>query len=390
MPVELENSAPDTEQPSTLLQEEVNTPKPSGMKLEEPEAKPKPLTVDEAVRKAAEDVAAPKAAEKPAKEVKPKAEPVEDKKPEQPRENGKFKAREPEAYPDQETQETSEAQAKEAEAGRDGDETRPSEGREDAPPARFLPRAKEKWAEADPDIRSEVKRMEAEFQKGREVFEEDRTFRKELREFEDMAKEHGTTVKDALKNYTAIDNLLKTNPVAGVERILASIGITPQQYADYVQNAPAEAPADPKVSQLEQTVRQLQQQLQGVTQQSQESQQQAQLSKVQTDIIAPFRASLGVNDRYEELEPDIAFFLNSDKVPSTLSAQRRLEVAYDMAERINPASYPERLKPATPDRPLNPAGKRSIRGAPGAGTSVSPKAAIVSIEDAVKAAMAER
>lgn len=390
MAVELENTAPETEQQSsTLLQEEVTTPKPSGMKVEEkPVEKPKPLSVDEAVRKAAEDVAAPKEPEKPA--PKPKAEPIEDKKPEQPRENGKFKAREPEKSQENETQETSEAQAKEAEAGRDGDKTRPSEGREDAPPAQFLPRAKEKWAEADPDLKSEVKRMEAEFRKGKEVFEEDRSFRKELREFEDMAKEHGTTVKDALKNYTAIDNLLKTDPVSGIERILQSVGITPQQYAQHVLNQPEQAPVDPKVSQLERQIQQLTQQLQGVTQHTQESQQQAQLAKVQNDIIAPFRASLGANDRYEELEPDIAFFLNSDKVPSTLSAQRRLEVAYDMAERINPASYPERLKPAPDDRPLNPAGRKSIRGAPSAGTSVSPKAAIVSIEDAVKAAMADR
>lgn len=359
---------------------------------EAPKAEAKPLSSREALEKAADDLEAKGVKignERDDKEPEDKAKP-EPKEAKPRTEGGKFAPKE--ATENTEPSEDAvkvETEDKGTEQEGETDK-RPSEERDiDKPPARFLPRAKEKWAEADPDIRGEVRRMEANYEKGLQEHRESHEFRKELREFEDMAKEHGTTVKDALKNYTAIDNLLKTNPVAGVERILSSIGITPQQYADYVQNAPAQAPADPKVSQLEQTVRQLQQQLQGVTQTTQESQQQAQLSQVQNNIIAPFRASLGDNDRYEELEEDIAFFLNSDKVPSTLSAQRRLEVAYDMAERINPVGQMHqntaRLNTATPERPINPAGAKSIKGAPN-GTAV-PKGATLKSREAIEAAM---
>ena len=85
-----------------------------------------------------------------------------------------------------------------------------------------------------------------------------------------------------------------------------------------------------------------------------------------TSIITPFAAA---NPRYHELEGDIAFFLTSGKIPASLSPQERLEAAYDMAVRINPASSsvssqasekPAVAKPA----PSDDAGAKSIRGAP--------------------------
>lgn len=387
MTVELENTAPEAEQPSTVLTPEVNTPKPSGMKLDEPEKPAKPMSVDEAVRKAAEEANAPKES---VKEPKPKAE-VD--KPEQPRENGKFKAKEPAPEAEsQEIKEPSDEQSKEDDgAERDGDGKRPSEGRDDKPPAQFLPRAKEKWTTVDPDIRSEVKRMETEFQKGKEAFEEDRTFRKELRQFEDMAKEAGLPLSQAVKNYVEIDNLVTTNPVAGVERILASQGIKLVDFAQHVLGQAQAEQANPALAQnrqMEQRMQQLEQELHAANQRAQEAQQQSAFNQIQQTIIAPFMAE---HPRYEELQEDIYKFLNSGMISSTYSAQERLAKAYVMAERQNPVDQPfERLKPAPDDRPLNPAGKKSIRGAPSAGTSFKPNSAIVSIEDAVKAAMAER
>jgi len=359
----------------------------------EPKAAPeaKPLSSREALEKAADELEAKGTKIGNDEEAKPEVKP----EPKPRAEGGKFaKAETAEVKPEPTKQDEDadpEANAEGEETGQeDGTKDRSSEDRDiDKPPAQFLPRSKEKWSSVDPDIRSEVRRMEAEFQKGKELSQEDRQYRKDLREFDEMAKQHGTTVKDALRNYTAIDNLLKSDPLAGIERILQSVGITKEQYAHHVNNAPQQPPSDPKVSQLEQTVRQLQQQLQGVTQTTQQSQQEAQLQQVRDSIIEPFRASLGDDDRYEELEEDIAFFLNSDKIPSTLSAQKRLAAAYDMAERINPLGYSgqntERLRPANADRPLKPAGAKSIKGAPN-GTSV-PKSANLSTKEAIDASM---
>src|SRR3546814_16478641 len=55
-------------------------------------------------------------------------------------------------------------------------------------------------------------------------------------------------------------------------------------------------------------------------------------------IIDPFKRD---HPRYAELEQDIAFFLQSGKIPTSLSPSDRLAAAYDMAERINPPSHAE-------------------------------------------------
>lgn len=360
-----------------------------------PEPKPvveaKPMTSREALEKAAADIEAKEGTkigndrdDKEEAKAEPKVR----------AENGKF-AKTEVAAPDEDKAETennepSAAKTEEDGTEQDGEPKRSSEDRDlDKPPARFLPRAKEKWADVDPDVRVEVTRAFSEMEKGLNEHRESHEFRKELREFEDMAKAAGTTVKGALANYVAIDQQLKTDPVNGIARILQSIGVTPQQYAQHILSTPQKPPADPNISRLEQTVQQLSQQLQQQQQTTQQTQEQRQMDDVMTNVIAPFRATLE-DDRYDELEQDIAFFLNSDRIPSTLSAQKRLAAAYDMAERINPVGYAsqskERLKPAaSADRPLNPAGAKSIKGAPGGTTT--PKGATLNTRDAVDAAM---
>src|SRR5690606_36255313 len=54
--------------------------------------------------------------------------------------------------------------------------------------------------------------------------------------------------------------------------------------------------------------------------------------------IQPFAKE---HPRYYELEQDIAFFLQSGKIPANLSPAEKLAAAYDMAERINPSSNVE-------------------------------------------------
>lgn len=361
-------------------------------------------SVDDAVSRAFEkhglkDEDDSKPASKPkeeAKEKKPEPEkakePKEVKEPEEKTspdrsEDGKFKSREPKEPEAEETSTDKEEVA--GEDRKDGTaESRPSEGRNiKEPPSGFLPRAREKWSSVDPEVQSEMHRLTAAFEKGKAEYQEDREFRKDLRSYEEMAREHGTTVKQALEQYTAIDRLLKQSPLEGIERVLSTLNITPQQYANHIlQNPPQQR--DPNVTRLEQQVSQLTQQLQQVTQSSQQTQQQAAEQQVEANIIAPFRASLGANDRYEELKGDIAFFLNSDRVPSNLSAQQRLAAAYDMAERINPAPRVADEEPRTtaPAAQLIPGGNKSVSGSPSSGIpTLKPKkkGEQVSIDDAL-------
>lgn len=396
MTVELPDLAPSAnEQPSTVLTEQVNTQKPAEMKLEEQETPEpeKPMSVDEAVRKAASDVAE-KAEKGKAEAEKPKVEPKAEKPAPERGENGKFKPKEQPA-------ETQEVQSSEADADDDGEgeqegeATRSSEGRDiDKPPARFLPRAKEKWGDVDPDVRGEVHRALSEMQKGMEEYKESHDFRKELRPYEELAKASGTTVTRALENYTAIDRLLRENPTAGVEKVLQSIGVTPQQYAQHVlgqAQQQAQNPAMAQTQQLQGQIQQLQQQIMQLTQGTEQDKAAARIAEVERSVIAPFREQ---HERYDELESDIVFFLNSGKIPSNIPERQRLEYAYDMAERINPAPVYGKAESVIPanqvHKPLNPAGRKSVKGAPSAGTTLKRNSAVMSIEDSIKAAMAER
>jgi len=354
----------------------------------EPKApEPKPLSSREALEKAADELEAngTKFGNDPDDKVEAKPEPK--------REGGKFAKAEPveaKAEPTEQDQ-NPEANAEGEETGQEVEtKDRSSEDRDiDKPPARFLPRAKEKWAGVDPDVRGEVYRAISEMEKGMGEYKESHEFRKQLKQYEDMAVEAGIDLPKAVKNYVELDNLVSSNPVAGVERILANQGIRLVDFAQHVLGQAQAEQANPALAQnrqMEQRMQQLERELQEAKQTTQQTQQQTAYQQVEQTVIAPFKDA---NPRYEELQDDIYFFLNSGKIPSTLSAQQRLAEAYDMAERLNPVSQIQqntgRLNTATPERPINPAGAKSIKGAPN-GTSV-PKSANLQSREAIEAAM---
>src|SRR6478752_944574 len=148
---------------------------PEAPEAPEPE---KAMSLEDAVKKAASETK--EKAEVPAKE-EVKAKPEEKAKPAPERgENGKFTAK-PKAEPEPSGSPSAvdggevEQEARQTE--------RPSEGRDvNRAPAHFLPRAKEKWAGVDADVKGEVHRMMENYEKGLEEGREDREFRKGLRQ----------------------------------------------------------------------------------------------------------------------------------------------------------------------------------------------------------------
>lgn len=380
-------TAPDSG-PSTELQPNASTSNPASYKPDaEPEKKEEPkLSARQALEKAQADLTGKAEAkpegEKPKAEIKADADKTEAKPQRERADDGKFRSNEP-------SEPNSEEAGKEEKIG--GNEVRSSEGRDTkSPPPNFLPRAKERWGTVDPSVQEEVYRALDNFEKGKAEYEEDRNFRKGMREFERMATEAGTTVPDALRNYTNIDRQLREDPAAGVARILQSIGLTPQQYAQFVLGQAQQQQQNPQFAEqqrLQSQIQQLTQTVQQLTHGNQQDREQARVAEVERSIIEPFRSA---HPRYGELEADIAFFLTSGKIPSTLNEQKRLEVAYDMAERINPAPYAEteRVNTAPQGRTVNPAGQKSIKGSPGsADTQRGPGK--VSTRDAIKAAAAQ-
>lgn len=273
---------------------------------------------------------------------------------------------------------------------------KPSEGKAPEPPARFMPAEKELWRHVPNQLKSAVARIEREYAAEAETHREARQFHEELREYDDLAKRTGTTVKEALKSYVELEQsfardpsgtlprLLQKvgmNPMQAVLAVLKSAGATPQQFAEHVRlnpgqyqgqamqpmRQPAQPAPDPMASRALEEVQELKHHL--VRQ------------EVLTNVVDPFRAN---HPRFDELQEDIAFFLNSGKIPDSMDDFERLAAAYDMADRINPASYRDepQAEPAQPTALVNPvAGKKSIRGAPTGGKA--PAMRTPSIRDAL-------
>ena len=273
---------------------------------------------------------------------------------------------------------------------------KPSEGKAPEPPARFMPAEKELWRHVPNQLKSAVARIEREYAAEAEQYQASRQFHEELREYDDLAKRTGTTVKEALRSYVELEQsfardpsgtlprLLQKvgmNPMDAVLAVLKSAGATPQQFAEHVRlnpgqyqgqamqpmRQPAQPAPDPMASRAYEEVQELKHHL--VRQ------------EVLTNVVDPFRAE---HPRFDELQEDIAFFLNSGKIPDSMDDFERLAAAYDMADRINPASYRDepQAEPAQPTALVNPvAGKKSIRGAPTGGKA--PAMRTPSIRDAL-------
>ena len=275
---------------------------------------------------------------------------------------------------------------------------KPSEGKAPEPPARFMPAEKELWRHVPNQLKSAVARIEREYAADAERHAEARQFHEELREYDDLAKRSKTTVKEALASYVELEqsfakdpettlprllNKVGMTPMQAVLAVLKSAGATPQQFAEHVrqnpgqyqpqafqqpqpQRQPAQPTPDPMAAAALREVQQLRQQL---------AQQDVNVS-----VVEPFAAE---HPRFDELRDDIAFFLKSGKIPQDMDAYERLAAAYDMADRINPASNIAVEGPSDPSTALvNPvAGKKSIKGAPTGGKA--PAMRTPSIRDAL-------
>lgn len=361
-PVPAESSTPKEDKPGPVKKPDLDTAiktafeRSSAEKAEKDAAKPQPKV--EATPAKPDSASAAKTAE--TAEAKAERERAPD---------GKFAPREPKE-PSVSTTEQADG------SGQDGKaDARPSEGRDyTKPPAHFLPRAKEAWGTVNPDVQGEVHRMAQNYEKGIAEHREASEQWSKLKEFDQIAKSAGTTVPDYLKSVYAIDQLIRTNPVEGIKRVLATANITPEQYARHIMGQAQQQAANPQAQQQDkqtQMIQQLQQQITQMQQRDQQREEESRLQQVASKFIEPFKAD---HPRYDELEGDIAFFLNSGKIPSNLSERERLEAAYDMAERINPAPKFAANEPGTQafaPRPLDPAGQKSVTGSPTPGLSTT-------------------
>lgn len=259
-------------------------------------------------------------------------------------------------------------QPEKAATGQDAQErARQSEGRDHhQPPAKFLPKAKEVWANVPHAVKSEISRITQEHDTELSKYRANHEAYETIREFDERARHGGTSLRNALIQYTGMEDLLRRDPAAGIATLLRGLGMTPQQYAEHViknPNAHAFRPQvqQPQAPQPNAEVQALRNEIATMRQ-----------DQVARDFIEPFRAE---NPRYDELQDDIALFLKSGKIPASLTPLERLAAAYDMAVRVNPTSsvvtsQAAEARPADARVPSD-AGTKSVRGAPPDGSDTS-------------------
>lgn len=321
------------------------------------------------------------------------------------------KAPDPKAAPDAKAEEkpgsNRGADGKFARAERDGSDAEPAERAQptDKPvadadkaptaendaPARFSEAAKREWAAAPESVRTEVKRAMEETERGIAKYRQSHEEYEQIREYREMAAQSGTTLKAALDNYVGMEKMLRQDPIAGLNQLVANMGLRgpngqPVTFRDIAASVMGQTP-DQAARQNDMVVQSLRQQINAQNQQLAEATRYIQEQQTQHKIQAAtsewdrFAAS---NPRARELESHIAEVLQQYPAGDSIPASERLRDAYAIAAARYPmtaqtgAGNPDAAQTGqgqkeTVQRVPNPNGQKSISGSPSSAAEI-PKA----------------
>ncbi len=261
-----------------------------------------------------------------------------------------------------------------AESGKPEKTEKPAESAADKPkpiadaPARFSPDAKAAWATTPDPIKSEIVRTFRELEGGLREYQQ---VLEPLKSHIALAKQHGTTIHQALDNYLGVERALRGQDVqqklTAIEGIFETAGISPRDYAAHI----AGQKPDQVQSQNDQTIRQLRQELAdlrsqigGVSQSIQE--------RSHNDVVTQVSEFAKANPRMQEQD-----FAEVVAELITSGYKKTLPEAYETALLLKPAPIVDAPKTAAPaateaahTRTPNAAAQtRSIGGAPASGSN---------------------
>jgi hypothetical protein len=163
---------------------------------------------------------------------------------------------------------TPEAKAAEAKAaaGKPGDQ--PSAVKH-AAPERFSPDAKAVWETAPEPVKAEVHRMQRELEAGIEKHRASAAKFETVKDFDELAARSGTNLRTALTRYVNTEQLLRTNPLKGLDEICSQMNTSLREVAAIVMGQQPDQHAsqsDATIRELKATVARLEQQVGGVAQ----------------------------------------------------------------------------------------------------------------------------
>lgn len=242
-----------------------------------------------------------------------------------------------------------------------------------APPARFTKQAQTDWANAPESIRSEVSRLEKELTQGIEKYRADAEAFEPLRQYHDMAKQHGTTVDAALSNYLRFDNLWANNPVQAFVETCRATRHDPQQVLQALVNGgqvqqQGPDPRDQAIQELRRENAALREEFGGIK----KTVEQTKYESAYNQTLSQINDFAKDKPHFEKLLPTINKLIET-KFTTDLTE------AYDAAVRLNPdiAAEIESAKAAkAPKQPAsNAKAALSITGSPTNGSNPTSKPA---------------
>jgi hypothetical protein len=264
------------------------------------------------------------------------------------------------------------------------------------PPNGFDDAAKKDWETTPESVRGAMNRRFQEMEQGIHKHQQTAKEYEPIRKYAEMAKQHGTDLPTALQRYTSMEQALRTNPIQGLQAVVANLNLTksdgsPVTLRDVAANIMGQTPdqaasrQEATISQLTNQVNELKQQLGGLSQHHEQQQEQQKVTAAQTEWDT-FQAE---HPRAKELEGAIAEALQLQNAEAYPSLTQRLRHAYAVAEAQNPSvahTDPQPLaQTQTPTRQPNPAGKKSVSGAGGESRTVRK----TSSDEAIKKAIAK-
>lgn len=262
-------------------------------------------------------------------------------------------------------------------------------------PSRMSKEAQAAWGQVPEVVRNEIERGYTELQNGIEKY---KTAYEPIKQFDEMARQSGTTLQSALTAYVGIEQLLRRDVLAGFREVCKNIGVDHQKVGAALAGVPDDQrPAGDTVE-----VQQLKQQLANATRKIEGLEQQFtgfSQSSIDRQIKSDIDEFKKDKPHFDEVAPVMAQLLRGDH-PQFVA--KDLASAYDMAVRLNPeiAAKIEAGKAADAQSAQNAAvqpkpkpaeaaqtgakAKLSITGSPASGSNPDQRKPAGSTRDALK------
>ena len=247
------------------------------------------------------------------------------------------------------------------------------------------PEAQAEWHAAPESVRGEVYRMAKEFNDAYQRSNADVQEMEQIRQFQHMARQHGTTLQKALTNYTGMEQLLRTDLVAGLDLIINNLKLRspdgqPLGLRDVAYHVLNQTPEQHRLLQSQN------QQMAQSHQLAQLQQRQAALEQREQQMYARerFVYNRSAVDQFADTHP--RFDELGEPIMQELSYGHPLDVAYRRADLLHPPQAAQTRTPSAQTRPAD----QSISGAPDGsmnGAATRAKRPTPSINDAVTNAL---